>query len=35
MLCYEDGEALGEVDQRSCGCPIPVSVQGQVEWGFE
>jgi len=21
--------------QRSCGCPLPGSVQGQVGWGFE
>ena len=29
------GEALGQVAQRGCGCPIPGSVQGQVGWGFE
>jgi len=23
------------VAQRSCGCPLPGSVQGQVGWGFE
>ncbi|KAF4790620.1 hypothetical protein TURU_138782 [Turdus rufiventris] len=28
-------QAQQEVDQRSCGFPIPGSVQGQVEWGFE
>ena len=24
-----------DVSQRSCGCPIPGSVQGQAGWGFE
>ena len=28
-------EALEQVAQRGCGCPIPGSVQGQVGWGFE
>jgi len=28
-------EALEQVAQRSCGCPLPGSVQGQVGWGFE
>jgi len=33
---YKDGgEALAQVVQRSCGCPLPGSVQGQVGWGFE
>uniref|UniRef100_A0A8C0AM81 Complex I assembly factor ACAD9, mitochondrial n=1 Tax=Buteo japonicus TaxID=224669 RepID=A0A8C0AM81_9AVES len=31
----EGGEALGQVAQRGCGCPIPGRVQGQVGWGFE
>jgi len=31
----EGGEALAQVAQRSCGCPLPGSVQGQVGWGFE
>ncbi|KAK4814803.1 hypothetical protein QYF61_027248 [Mycteria americana] len=35
MLHYEGGEALEQVAQRSCGCPVPGSVQGQVGWGFE
>uniref|UniRef100_A0A8C0BVW1 Pyruvate dehydrogenase complex component X n=1 Tax=Buteo japonicus TaxID=224669 RepID=A0A8C0BVW1_9AVES len=41
MICKEDvlhcegGEALEEVAQRGCGCPIPGSVQGQVGWGLE
>lgn len=29
------GEALEYVVQRSCWCPIPASVEGQVGWGFE
>ena len=35
ILYCEDGETLKQVAQRSCGCPLPVSVQGQVGWGFE
>ena len=31
ILC---GEALAQVAQRSCGCPLPGRVQGQVGWGF-
>jgi len=31
----EGGEALEQVAQRSCGCPLPGSVQGQVGWGCE
>ncbi|KAK4815951.1 LOW QUALITY PROTEIN: hypothetical protein QYF61_010445 [Mycteria americana] len=27
--------ALEQVAHRSCGCPIPGNVQGQVGWGFE
>ena len=30
---YEDSEVLVWVTQRSCGCLIPGSVQGQAEWG--
>ena len=30
VLPCEGGEALAQVAQRSCGCPIPGSVQGQV-----
>ena len=26
---------LGQVAQRSCGCPIPGSVQGQIGQGFD
>ena len=29
-LYCEGGEALEQVSQRSCGCPLP----GQVGWGF-
>lgn len=35
ILCSEDGEALAQVLQRSCGCQIPGSAQGQVGWGSE
>ena len=31
----EGGEALAQVAQRSCGCPLRGSVQGQVGRGFE
>ena len=26
---------LEQVAQRSCGCPLPGSVQSQAGWGFE
>ena len=29
----EGVEALAQAAQRSCGCPIPGGVQGQVGWG--
>ena len=35
MLHHEGGEALAQVAQRSCGCPLPASVQGQVGWSSE
>jgi len=35
ILHYESGEALAQVAQRSCGCPISGSVQGRIGWGFE
>jgi len=35
ILYYEGGETLEQVAQRSCGCPIIASVQGQVWWSFE
>ena len=35
ILPCEGGEALAQVAQRSCGCPIPGSVQGQVGRGLE
>ena len=28
-------ETLEQVAQRSCGCPLPGSVQGEVGWGLE
>jgi len=31
ILYYEGGEAV----PRSCGCPLPGSVQGHAEWGFD
>jgi len=35
MSDFTGGEALEEVAQKSCGCPLPGNVQGQVEWGSE
>ena len=35
ILHCEGSEAPEQVAQRSCGCPIPGSVQGEVGWGFE
>jgi len=35
ILLSEGCEALAWVVQRSCGCPLPGSVQGQVGWAFE
>jgi len=35
ILHNEGGDALAQVGQRSCGCALPGSVQGQVGWGFE
>ena len=35
ILYCEGGEALEQVAQRGCGCPLPGSVQGQAGWGFE
>ena len=34
ILPCEGDEALAQVAQRSCGCPLPGRVQGQVGWGF-
>lgn len=31
----EGGEALAQVSQRICGCPIPGNAQDQVQWGLE
>jgi len=35
ILHFEGVEALAQVAQRICGCPLPGIVQGQVGWGFE
>jgi len=35
ILYSEDGEALAQVAQRSCGFPLRGRVQGQVGRGFE
>ncbi|CAM9222639.1 unnamed protein product, partial [Bubo scandiacus] len=35
ILSCEGGETLAQVAQRSCGCPLPGSVQGQVGRGFD
>jgi len=32
---FEGGEALAQTAQRSCGCPLPGSVQGQAGQGFD
>jgi len=33
FLYYESSEVLEQVALRSCGCPVPGGVQGQVGWG--
>ena len=35
ILSGEGGEALAQAAQRSCGCPLPGSAQGQVGQGWE
>ena len=35
ILHCEGSEALEQVSRRSCSCPIPGSIQGEVGWGFE
>jgi len=35
ILHHEGGETLAQVAQRSCGCLLPGSVQGQVGWSSE
>jgi len=35
ILYHEGVDALAQVAQRSCCCPLTGSVQGQVGWGFE
>jgi len=32
LFSQEGGEALEHVVQRSCGCPIPGSIQDQIGW---
>ncbi|GAB0180812.1 hypothetical protein GRJ2_000546500 [Grus japonensis] len=31
----EEGETLEQIAWRSCGCPLPGNIQGQIGWGFE
>jgi len=33
LMKYEDGEALEQVAQGGCGCPIPGGIQGQAGCG--
>jgi len=35
ILYDKGGEALAQVAQRSCGCSLPGSVQGQAGWSSE
>jgi len=35
ILPCEGGEALAQVAQRSCGCTLCGSIEGQVGWCFE
>jgi len=35
ILHHESGETLEQAAQRSCGCLLPHSVQGQVGWSSE
>jgi len=35
ILHSEGDETLAQASQRSCGCPLPGSVQCQTGWGFE
>ena len=35
ILPHEGGETLAQAAQRSCGCPLPGRVQGQVGWSSE
>jgi len=35
VLSSEAGEAPAQAAQRSCGCPLPGSGQGQASRGFE
>lgn len=31
----DNDETLAHAAQRTCGCPIPRSVEGQVKWDFD
>jgi len=31
----KENNFFSNIGQRSCGCPLPGSVQGQAGWGFE
>ena len=31
----EGGEALAQISQRSCGCPLPGRVQSRAGWGYD
>ena len=33
VLQRESGEVLEQAAQGGCGCPLPVGVQDQIEWG--
>ena len=35
MLYCKGGETLEQDAQKSCGCPLPDSIQGQAGWGCE
>jgi len=35
IVYCNSGETLEQVPQRSCGCPLPESIQGQAGWGSE
>ena len=35
IIFYAGGETLAQVAQKSCGCPLYGSLQGQVGWDFE
>ena len=35
ILPHEGAEALAQAAQRSCGCPLPGTGEGQVGWSSE